>query len=123
MALDKFDRRKSMFDTFQFVEGIKDFNALNKTFSLDITSLFTSMPLTETVCCVCDYIAAHNLDVGLPTSCLKELLLRCTFNVQFSFNNQIYRQKDGIVMGSPLGPLLADFFHIGTRKFTTSSNY
>ena len=66
------------------------------------------MSLTETVCYTCDYTDAHSLDVGLPTTCLKQLPLKCTFNVQVSFNNQISRQKDGIAMESPLGRLLAD---------------
>ena len=38
------------------------------------------------------------------------LLLKCTFNVQFLFDGVLYRQKDGVAMGSPLGPLLADIF-------------
>ena len=38
------------------------------------------------------------------------LVLRCTMNVQFQFNNKYYRQIDGVTMGSPLGPLLADVF-------------
>ena len=50
------------------------------------------------------------MNVGIPTEDLKKLLLACTFNVQFLFNKQIYRQKDGVAMGSPLGPLLADVF-------------
>ena len=30
--------------------------------------------------------------------------------MQFPFNNEIYQQKDGVAIGSPLGPLLADIF-------------
>ena len=41
---------------------------------------------------------------------LKQLLLFCTHNIQFKFNDKIYRQKDGVAMGSPLGPILADIF-------------
>ncbi|CAH8670780.1 unnamed protein product [Schistosoma curassoni] len=89
----------------------QDVNASEKhMFSLDVNSLFTSVPLTETICYLCEYIDSNNIDLGLPTENLKELLLRCTFNVQFSFNNEIYRQRDGIAMGSPLGPILADCF-------------
>nr|CAH8845688.1 unnamed protein product [Trichobilharzia regenti] len=31
-------------------------------------------------------------------------------NVHFFFNNSYYRQVHGIAMGSPLGPILAEFF-------------
>ena len=34
----------------------------------------------------------------------------CVCNVQFLFNGQFYRQIDGVAMGSPLVPVLADIF-------------
>ena len=43
---------------------------------------------------------------------MKKLLTICTKNVQFSFNNDIYIQVDGVVMGSPLGPVLANIFMV-----------
>ena len=39
-----------------------------------------------------------------------ELLHSATINVEFSFDNTIYRQIDGVAMGSPLGPALANIF-------------
>ena len=35
-------------------------------------------------------------------------MLIATRGVEFSFNNQIYKQLDGVAMGSPLGPALAN---------------
>ena len=32
-----------------------------------------------------------------------------TRGVEFSFNNQMYKQLDGVGMGSPMGPALANF--------------
>lgn len=78
--------------------------------SLDVSSLFTNVPLFETVDFICDYIIDNNITIPIPTSALKELLLRCTFNIQFKFNGKFYRQIDGVAMGSPLGPILADIF-------------
>ena len=43
---------------------------------------------------------------------MKESLFLCTKNVHFSFNNQIYIQVDGVAMGSPLGPVLANIFMV-----------
>ena len=56
--------------------------------------------------------ASNKFDITLPIDFdrLKSLILLCTENVQFSFNNQLYFQKDGVAMGSPLGPILADIF-------------
>ena len=33
-------------------------------------------------------------------------------NVHFTQNNEIYVQNDGVAMGSPLGPILANVFMI-----------
>ena len=77
-------------------------------FSLDVTSLFTSVPLHETVNYHDDTINKVQINIGLPTAELKRLLIMCTENIQFRLNSQIYRQKDGIAMDSLLGPLLAD---------------
>ncbi|CAH8868003.1 unnamed protein product [Trichobilharzia szidati] len=41
---------------------------------------------------------------------MEELLLKCTMNVHFLFNKELYKQIDGVAMGSPLGPILADIF-------------
>ena len=41
---------------------------------------------------------------------MKEMLILCTKNVYYVFESRI--QTDGIAMGSPLGPVLADIFMI-----------
>ena len=76
----------------------------------DVSSLFTNVPLLETIHFICDYIDSHDINLALHTSILRELLLRCTLNIQFKFDGRLYRQTDGVAMGSPLGPLLSDIF-------------
>ena len=44
----------------------------------------------------------------LPEDTFKELMLFATRGVEFSFNNLRYKQIDGVAMGSPLGPALAN---------------
>ena len=43
---------------------------------------------------------------------MKELLYLCTKNVYFTLNSKTYVQIDGVAMGSPLGPVLADTFMV-----------
>ena len=43
---------------------------------------------------------------------MKEMLLLCTKDVHFLFENEIYRQTDGVAMGSPLGRILAGIFMV-----------
>ncbi|MGL5708699.1 MAG: reverse transcriptase domain-containing protein [Aeromonas sp.] len=98
-------------DTFEFVDMIQQHNMNGRTMlSLDVSSLFTQVPLNETIDYLCTYIEEKERVIGLPTNTLKRLLFLCTSNIQFMFNNDIYRQKDGVAMGSPLAPLLADIF-------------
>ena len=41
---------------------------------------------------------------------MKKLLLLCTKHVHFTFNGDIYIQLNGVAMGLPLEPLLANIF-------------
>ncbi|KAA3676016.1 uncharacterized protein DEA37_0010896 [Paragonimus westermani] len=101
----------SLKDSVEFVNSIRSLNVENKKmFSLDVCSLFTNVPLVETVDYLRGFIRSEGLNVGLPEDTLKQLILACTQNVQFQIDGKRYRQKDGFAMGSPLGPLLADIF-------------
>ena len=103
--------KHSLKDTFQFVRNIQDINVTNRImFSLDVQSLFTNVPLVETIDYICQFVQKEDVPIAIPVASLRELLFKCTFNVQFLFDGTLYRQKDGVAMGSPLGPLLADIF-------------
>ena len=43
---------------------------------------------------------------------MKNLLMLCTKNFHFTFGNSIYQQKDGVTLGSLLGPVLAGIFMV-----------
>ena len=100
-------------DSFTFVREMKNLQLDNCTMaSFDIKSLFTNIPLHETI-----EIAANNfydvLDtpiLGLSKQLFKKLLNFATKDILFIFNNNLYTQNDGCAMGSPLGPTLANIF-------------
>ena len=80
--------------------------------SFDVKSLFTNVPILETINICLDTLYRCN-EVTRPATdepIIKKLLLKCTQDVQFSFNNRMYRQIDGVTMGSPLGPIVASIF-------------
>ncbi|BHF79088.1 hypothetical protein SprV_0602220500 [Sparganum proliferum] len=102
---------RSLKDTFEFVEAIKNINVDGQTMlSLDVSSLFTNVPVVETIDFLVDFFRETNYPIGMTVGTLKELLTQCTQNVQFLCNGQLYRQIDGVAMGSPLGPFLANVF-------------
>ena len=85
--------------------------------SFDVNSLFLNVPLETTIDIILRRIYTnHELTTSLTKKEMKELLLLCTKNVHFTFNGQIYIQVDGVAMGSPLAPLLADIFMIELER-------
>ena len=69
-------------------------------YSVDVESLFTKVPLRETVDYLCDFISSHNFHLPIPVEYLKELILLCTENIRFNFEGKAYKQTDGVAMGA-----------------------
>ena len=90
-------------DTFSFASQIKNAN-LSKKFlvSYDVTSLFTNIPLQETTDIAINLIFNHKPN---PNITKKEL---ATSQTCFIFNSEFYNKIDGVAMGSPLAPVLAN---------------
>ena len=81
--------------------------------SFDVKSLFTPVPLEHTIDIIIKRIyEKHEITTVFTKGEMKKLLTICTKNVHFSFNNYIYIQIDGVAMGSPLGPVIANMFMV-----------
>ena len=77
----------------------------------DVKNLFTNMPLHRTIEMIVSKVYQEKkIKTSIPKDILRELLYLCTKEVHFMFNDEIYIQSDGVAMGSPLGPLLANVF-------------
>ena len=106
-------------NTKNFVDNIKKENIQKgyKMVSFDVKSLFTNVPLDRTINIILKRIYDQaELQTFLTRSELKEMLLLCTKKVHFTFNGKTYIQTDGVAMGSPLGPVLADIFMVEFEK-------
>ena len=81
--------------------------------SFDVKSLFTNVPLDRTIKLVLKRIY-ENYEVSTNTTKqeMKEIHILCTKNVDFTFNEEVYKQTDRVAMGLPLGPVLADIFMV-----------
>ena len=85
--------------------------------SFDVELLFTNIPLEYTIGLLLERIYNKGeLVTNITRSEMKEMLLLCTKNVHFSYNHDIYIQRDGVAMGSPLGPVLAGIFMMNLER-------
>ena len=79
--------------------------------SFDIKSIFTNIPLDETM----DIIIFKSFNNSthfhnFTYDDFSKLLRFAVKNSHFLFNGVLYEQTDGVAMGSPLGPVFADTF-------------
>ena len=79
--------------------------------SLDVDSLFTNIPLDEAIDISVDNLYNDNENPpNIQKYDFRYLLNIATKESFFMFNNKSYKQVDGVAMGSPLGPALANIF-------------
>lgn len=97
--------------------------------SFDVVSLFTKVPLQYTINLILDEIFPTCHDNPLESPCRKlsrtkkciqckrrndfnTLLEAATSKTHFIFNNKMYVQHEGVSMGAPLAPVIADIFMV-----------
>ena len=98
-------------DTFSCLSQIKNANISKKLLvSYNITSLFTNIPLQETIDIAINLIFNHNPNLNITKKELKKLFLFATSQTHFLFSSKFYNQIDGVAMGSHLVPALANIF-------------
>ena len=88
-----------------------------KMVSFDVVSLFTNVPLDETIDIIIKRIYdKKEINTDIPKKEMRELLYLCTKNAHFTLNNKTYLQVDGVAMDSPLGPVLANIFMVALER-------
>ena len=98
-------------DTFTFLESLKQVRRDTKyMISFDVASLFTNIPLDETIDLAVNLIHQKFENFDISKTNLKKLFNFATKQSHFSFDEIIYDQIDGVTMGSPLAPALANLF-------------
>ena len=99
-------------DSFIFVDEILTQNSDLYMASLDVDTLFTNTPLDESIDIYLKKVfkASDTLVKGISKNDFQDLLNLATKESCFTFNNNFYIQVDGVAMGSPLGPILANIF-------------
>jgi hypothetical protein len=132
-------------DTFSFVDDLHSLRldmSEHRLISFDVVNLFTNVPLKDTIQVVLNQLYPGKCQCESATQCtphvekkkkkkknnepkcvlcldrsdMKWLLETATSRTHFIFNGQYYSQINGVAMGSPVGPLLADIFLVHLEK-------
>ena len=97
--------------TFSFVSQIKNSSLSNKFLVFyDVTSLFTNIPLQETIDIEINLIFNPNPNLNITEKELKKLFLFATLQTHFLITGKFYMQIDGVAMSFPLAFVLANIF-------------
>ena len=98
-------------DSFTFAANIREQNHEHFMTSFDIDSLFTNIPLDETIDIAVNKLFGRKRKFrGFTKIEFKQLLQFAVKDSLFIFNGKYFIQCDGVAMGSPLGPHLANVF-------------
>ena len=88
----------------------------------DIKSLFPNLPLDRTIDIILKTIYKnHEITTNIGCKDMEDLITLCTRNVPFTFNNDIYQQRDGIVMRSPLQTILSGIIRLSLKTLLSPS--
>ena len=103
----------SLKSTDEFIDIIHSISPEGTLASLDVESLFTNVPVEDTIEIICNNVYSHETIAppNIPKGILSQLLRACTMEVPFrSPDGKMYYQIQGVGMGSPLGPTFANFY-------------
>ena len=91
-----------MRDSAHFVQRISDLRIESEDIlvSFDVVSLFTNVPVMESM----NYLSE------LFSKDIVDLFRECLTTTYFLWNGEYYQQRDGVAMGSPLSPVIANFY-------------
>ena len=98
-------------DTFHFEKEIVEQDSSFVMGSLSVDLLFINIPLDETID-ICTKTVYNEQDViqGINKEKFRHFPSLATKKSNFIFKEVSYKQKDGVAMGSPLDPTLANAF-------------
>ena len=110
-------------DTFNFVTELNTLKYTNKhIISFDVVSLYTNIPLKQTIELAVNTILRNEPNFKIKKEELTRLFYFATAETHFLFEGKIYDQTDGVAMGSPLAPVLANLF-MGHHEKIWLDNY
>ncbi|MEL6988315.1 MAG: hypothetical protein AAGK97_10845 [Bacteroidota bacterium] len=100
-------------NTYEFKDCLSDqkFPLGSVMASFDVTSLFTNVPIEETINIAVNSLYENDDEIrNLKREDFRKLLKLCVEDNHFIFNQEHYVQHEGFAMGSPLSATMANLF-------------
>ena len=100
-------------NSYQFYDQISSLNLPSNSFmaSFDISSLYTNVPVLETINIICDSVFNNDsIFHNFTKEDFCKLLHLAVDDTYFIFNETLYKQTDGLSMGNPIAPVMANIF-------------
>ena len=101
-------------NSYQFSEKICSLRYTNPYFmcSSDVTSLFTNVPVNETIDIIIEKLfpGDDSKYYNMSKKEFRQLLSLAVKDSVFIFDKKIFKQVEGLAMGSPLAPVMANIF-------------
>ena len=96
--------------SYQFIQRVKENGWVDGVtmVSLDVKALFTNVPLEYVLSKLQEEYDLGNISFPIPIEQFFSLIRLCVSSTIFLFDNQGFAQKEGVAMGSPLSPVLAN---------------
>ena len=91
--------------------------------SYDVCSLFTNIPLNETIDIAVKLIVENKNDLKFSENELTKLFRLATSQIHFYFDGKIFDQVDGVAVGFPLGLALANLFVVYNEQKWLESDH
>ena len=100
-------------NSYQFKDFLKRYatDSTQHMASFDIVSLFTNIPLDETIDIICSKLFSNTLSyAGMNEQTFRQFLNLACKESFFIFNGRAYRQTEGLNMGAPHASTFANIF-------------
>ena len=102
-------------NSMDFITKIKDLDIADNTrlVSLDVVSLFTSVPVQPALEVLREALTNDNTlqeRTKLTVDQILELTSLCVNNTVFTYKDTFYKQTEGMAMGSPLSPIICNVY-------------
>jgi hypothetical protein len=105
-------------NSYQFYDNITKLNAPGHMVSFDVKSLFTNVPVNETIEIILNNLFPNNDSkyANFDKVNFRKMLQLSATDPHFRFDEKIYSQKDGVAMGVPIAPHFANIFMVHLEK-------